>query len=294
MASANGTLNTSGITGNIVLPAGTTLPPTATQNFSINANVDSQVAASGGANTFSAPMQVVDSLGNTHNLTINFTQSAAAPSTWTYDVTIPGGDLTGGTAGTQQSLLAAPGTVTFNSNGSLSTAGGTAPIAVNIKGLADGAANMSMNWSLFDSNGNGLLTDYAQNSSLTSSTQDGSQAAQLSTVEIQSGGQVVATYSNGQTKVQAQLALAAVQNPTSLQNVGDNNYSVSTLTSVPAIGLPQTGGRGQILGGSIENSNVDMATQFTNLIVYQSAYQASSRVISTANTMEQDLLQLIH
>jgi flagellar hook protein FlgE len=63
---------------------------------------------------------------------------------------------------------------------------------------------------------------------------------------------------------------------------------------VPAIGLPQTGGRGQILGGSVENSNVDMATQFTNLIVYQSAYQASSRVISTANTMEQDLLQLIH
>jgi flagellar hook protein FlgE len=94
--------------------------------------------------------------------------------------------------------------------------------------------------------------------------------------------------------VEAQLALAAIQNPTSLQNVGNNNYSVSTQTSTPAVGAPQTGGRGQILGGSLESSNVDMATQFTNLIVFQSAYQASSRVISTAQTMTQDLLQLIH
>ena len=82
--------------------------------------------------------------------------------------------------------------------------------------------------------------------------------------------------------------------PTSLENVGNNNYSVSTLTATPAIGIPQTAGRGQILGGSLESSNVDMATQFTNLIVYQSAYQASSRVISTANNMDQDLMQLIH
>jgi flagellar hook protein FlgE len=58
--------------------------------------------------------------------------------------------------------------------------------------------------------------------------------------------------------------------------------------------MPQTGGRGQILGGAVESSNVDMATQFTNLIVYQSAYQASSRVISTEQTIDQDVLQLIH
>jgi flagellar hook protein FlgE len=239
-------------------------------------------------------MQVVDSLGNTHNLTITFTQSAASPNTWSYDVTIPGGDLTGGVAGTQQSVLAAPGNVTFNTNGTLSSAGGTAPVAVNVNGLADGAANMSMNWKLFDSNGNGLLTEYAQTSALASSTQDGNQAAQLNSVAIQSGGQVVAIYSNGQQKIEAQLALAAIQNPTSLENVGNNNFSVSTNTATPAIGAPQTGGRGQILGGSLESSNVDMATEFTNLIVFQSAYQASSRVISTAQTMTQDLLQLIH
>jgi len=293
-AAANGTISTSGATGNIVLPAGNTLAPQATQNFSIDANLSATAVAATSTGTFSAPMQVVDSLGNTHELAITFTRSAASPNTWSYDVTIPGGDLTGGTVGTQQSVLAAPGTVTFNSDGTLSNAGGTAPVAVNINGLADGAANMSINWNQFDSNGNGLLTQYAQTSNLGSSTQDGSQAAQLNSVAIQTGGQVVAIYSNGQQKVEAQLAMANIQNPTSLENVGDNNFAVSTNTATPAIGAPQSGGRGQILGGSLESSNVDMATQFTNLIVYQSAYQASSRVISTANNMDQDLMQLIH
>jgi flagellar hook protein FlgE len=151
-----------------------------------------------------------------------------------------------------------------------------------------------MKWGLFDSSGTGQLTDYAQTSSLASSTQDGSQPAQLNSVAIQTGGQVVATYSNGQQTIEAQLAMAAIQNPTSLQSVGNNNFAASTLTASPAVGAPQTGGRGQILGGSLESSNVDMATQFTNLIVYQSAYQASSRVISTANNIDQDLMQLIH
>jgi flagellar hook protein FlgE len=294
IAGPTGAINTSGPIGNIILPAGSTLPPQPTQNFTIGVNLDAQGVAGTSTGTFSAPMQVVDSLGNTHNLTITFTRSAAAPNTWSYDVTIPGGDLTGGTAGTQQSVLAAPGTVTFNTDGTLSNAAGTAPVAVNINGLADGAANMTMNWSQFDANGNGLLTNYAQTSNLGSSQQDGSEAAQLNAVSIQTGGAVVAVYSNGEQKVEAQLALAAIQNPTSLQNVGNNNLAISTLTATPAIGVPQSGGRGQILGASLESSNVDMAQQFTNLIVYQSAYQASSRVISTANNMTQDLMQLIH
>jgi len=295
-AAANGVVSTSGLTGNIVLPTGATLPPQATQNFSIDANLSATGVAATSTGTYSAPMTVVDSLGNTHDLTITFTRSAASPNAWSYDVTIPDGDLTGGTAGTQKSVLAAaaPGTITFNADGTLSNAGGTAPVAVNINGLADGAANMSMNWSQFDANGNGLLTQYAQTSNLGSSTQDGTQAAQLTSVSVQTAGQVVAVYSNGQQRVVAQLAMANIQNPTSLVNVGNNNFVAATNTATPAIGAPQTGGRGQILGGSLESSTVDMATQFTNLIVYQSAYQASSRVISTANNMDQDLMQLIH
>ena len=297
MAGTSG-ISTAGPTGQIVLPTGAVLAPKATQNFSINANLDAQAVAGTStgatAGTFSSPVQVVDSLGNTHNLTVTFTRSPTTANSWSYDVTIPGGDLAGGTAGTQTSVVAAPGTITFNTDGTMSTTGGTAAAAVNINGLADGAANMAVNWNLFDSSGNGQITQYAEASNLASSKQDGNQAAQLTSVGIQKGGQVVATYSNGAQKVEAQLALAAIQNPTSLQNVGNNNLIITSDTATPAIGAPQTGGRGQILGGALEASNVNMATQFTNLIVFQSAYQASSKVITTANQMNQTLIDLIH
>ena len=103
----------------------------------------------------------------------------------------------------------------------------------------------------------------------------------------------MASYSNGQQVVAGQLAMAAIENPGSLLNVGNNNYTVSGQTATPAIGLPQSGGRGQIIGGSLEGSNVDMGAEFTNLIVFQSSYGANSKVITTANTMSQDLLNLI-
>jgi flagellar hook protein FlgE len=118
-------------------------------------------------------------------------------------------------------------------------------------------------------------------------------AAQLTSISIQNGGQVVATFSNNQQKVEAQLALASVQNPDSLVNVGNNNFAATASTAAPTIGLPQTGGRGQIIGGQLEGSNVDMATEFTNLITFQSGYQASARVITTVNTITQDLMNLI-
>ena len=88
--------------------------------------------------------------------------------------------------------------------------------------------------------------------------------------------------------------MAAIQNPETLENVGNNNFTITSATSIPAVGVPQTGGRGQIVGSSLEGSNVDMATNFTNLIIYQRGYQASSKVITSADHMAQSLLDLIH
>ena len=107
----------------------------ATQNFSIDANLSASGVAATSTGTFSAPMQVVDSLGNTHNLTITFTRSAASPNTWSYDVTIPGGDLTGGTAREQQSVLAAPGTVRSIRTERSVTPAGTAPVSCQYQRL---------------------------------------------------------------------------------------------------------------------------------------------------------------
>src|SRR6185503_18537067 len=95
-----------------------------------------------------APVQVVDSLGNTHTLTVNFTNTA--PLTWKYDVNIPGEDITGGTAGTPSTLTT--GTLTFNNLGVLtSPAAGTPVNVATTTGLADGAADLNINWNLFDS-----------------------------------------------------------------------------------------------------------------------------------------------
>ena len=283
-------INTTGAPGDIVLPTGSVLPPTTTQNVSLTANLNATATVGSTDGSYQVPVQVVDSLGNQHTLTFNFTKTSA--NTWNYDVTVPGGDITGGTSGVQQSILSAPGTITFDTSGNMTTATAN-PVTLSLANLADGASNQSITWNLFDSSGAGSITQYSQ-ASTASSTQDGVQAAQLSQVAIQDGGQVVATFSNGEQKVEAQLALASIQNPGSMTNVGNNNYAATSNTATPAIGSPQTGGRGQIDGGALEGSNVDLATQFTNLIVYQSAYQANSRVISTADQMTQDLLNVIH
>jgi flagellar hook protein FlgE len=294
-ATGGGAVNTNGPTGTITLPAGQVLAPNATTTFTLVGNLSAQAVAGTASGTFTAPMQVVDSLGNTHNLTVTFTQSTTSASTWNFAVSVPPGDL-----GTNGALTGGAGSITFSPDGTMSIANTTGTnadgsVTVGISGLADGAADLSMKWDLFDSTtGAGNLTGFAEKSDLASSTQDGNQPAQLTSVAIQSGGQVVATYSNGMAKVEAQLAMASIENPQSLVNVGDNNFSVSGNSAIPAIGVAQTGGRGQILGNSLESSNVDMATEFTHLIIYQSAYQAASRVISTENNINQDLFSLIH
>ncbi len=285
----NGVVNANSAPGNLVFPTGAILPPKPTQNISADLNLN---AASANANgTFSTPIQVIDSLGNTHTLTMNFAQSGA--NSWTYNVTLPGSDLSGYVPGTSPvNSTIASGTLAFNSDGTLAS-NTASPVSLNVHGLADGAADLSMSWGLLNSSGSGAITQYDQPSSLNSSSQDGQQAAQLAQVAIANGGQIMASYSNGQSVVAGQIALASISNPNSLLNLGNNNYTVSGQTATPAIGLPQSGGRGQIVGGSLEASNADMGSEFTHLIVFQSSYGANSKVITTANTMAQDLLNLI-
>ena len=280
-------INTTVAPGNIVIPTGTVLAPQATANFSINANLDSNSA---GGTQFSVPMQVVDSLGTEHQLTINFTKSNTTSNSWDYTVTIPNSDLAAG--GTGNTAVATPGTLTFNTDGTMQNSDPSS-IGISVPGLADGASTLSINWNTVNS-GTGTITQYGQSSALATSTQDGTTGAQFTGVSIASGGQVVATFSNGQQKVEGQLAMASIVNPETLENQGNNNFSATAQTSTPALGTPQTGGRGQIVGSSLEGSNVDMATNFTNLIIYQRGYQASSKVITTADQMSQSLLDLIH
>jgi flagellar hook protein FlgE len=279
-------LNTTGVASSISIAALSEQPPAATANMTLSMNLDATTAKNG---TFSTPIQVVDSLGGTHTLTATFTETAS--NAWSYNVTIPGEDTKTGTAGTPVSV--GTGTLAFDASGNLTTpAAGTPGVLKTTGGLADGSNDLNINWSFYDKTGTPTITQFAQTSAATGSTQDGEQAAQLNNLTLSNGGGLVASYSNGKQVTVAQIALASIGNPDSLISVGNNDYQLSAQTATPSVGVPGTGGRGTVLGGSIEASNVDLGTEFTNLIVYQRGYEASSKVITTQQQVDQSLLAL--
>ena len=280
----NGQVNTNGATGNITVPVGSTIAPNATTTMSMSVNLNSATAVNG---TYSSPIQVYDSLGAAHTLTVTYTETAAG--SWGYTVTVPAADLKSGGNAT-----VATGTLTFDSNGNLTSPAAGAPIPVAIKGLADGATDMSINWNVYNSAGTPEMTQYAQASALSNPQQDGYAAGQVSKVSIQNGGLVVADYTNGQQVTLGQLAIASIANPTSLLQVGDNNLQASAATAQAALGAAGTGGNGSVQGGALEASTTDMAGEFTHLLSYERSYQAASRIITTSDQLTQETVNLIH
>lgn len=229
--------------------------------------------------TYSTSIQVFDSLGTAQTMSVNYWK--ISNGNWTWGVSTPNGTTT------------STGTLTFDTNGNLvSPASNPASPNIAITGLTDGASNMNINFNFF-ANGAPVLTQYAQGSATASTSQDGSAAASVTGVGIGSGGTVLASLSNGKQLQVAQLAIANFANPGSLIAVGNNDFQVSGLTSQPAIGAAGTGGRGDVVGSTLESSTVDIATEFTQLMTFQNSYQANSRVITTANNMEQQTVNLI-
>lgn len=258
--------------------------------MSANLNLNSNAAADS-TSAFSEPVTVYDSLGTAHILTINFQKSGA--NQWSYDVTVPGQDVSGGTSGTPYDT-GASGTLTFNASGQLTDPAAGNPIAIAVTGLSDGASDMNISWSLYDSAGAADITQFGQPSQASASAQNGSPAAELDHVGLADGGQILAQYTDGTQVVVGQVALASIRNPSTLIATGNNDYQLSELTANPSIGVPGTGGRGTIVGGSVEASTVDIASEFTNLIVYQRAYEANAHVVTTADQLSQDTINLIH
>jgi len=281
----DGTLDTTQPVSDIVVPVGSLRAPIATKNFSMDLNLDASATAGPPPTTYSQSIQVYDSLGLPHVVTINFTKSATS-NTWNYSMSFPDADLTApGTPTT--------GTLTFDSTGQLLTPAATDAMPVlTATGLADGAADMSITWGLYNGS-TPRLTQFAQPSAVAANAQDGVQAAQLTRVAIGDNGQVLAQYSNGQQVAVGQLAMAAIRNPESLIAVGNSNYQLSALSALPAIGVAGTGGRGQILGGAIESSTVDIAQEFTNMIVLQRGYEANAKVVNSVDEISQDTINLI-
>jgi flagellar hook protein FlgE len=150
---------------------------------------------------------------------------------------------------------------------------------------------MSLTWGIYNSQ-TPRLTQYSQPSAVSANSQDGEPSAQLIRVGIGDGGRVLAQYSNGVQTAVGQVAMASIRNPESLVAVGDSAFQLSERSALPAIGTPGTGGRGSIIGGAVEASTVDIAREFTNLIVLQRGYQANTRVITTVDEISQETINL--
>ena len=224
-------------------------------------------------------MVVYDSLGTSHTLTFNFTKTAA--NTWTYQITIPAADV----GGTGTPVVLNSGTLQFDGNGNL-----TSPAAnvtgISVATLADGANSLNLTWQLFDpTTGAPAITQTAGQSNVSNTQQDGYSSGALQSFNITSDGTIQGVFSNGQTLTLGQLALAIFPNDNGLSLNGSNTYLATPSAGNPSIGTPNTGGRGTIVGQSLESSNVNMTTELANLIVAERNYQSNARAISTADQM---------
>ncbi len=230
------------------------------------------------------------------------TAEPAVVNTWNYAITIPGVDISGG-GGAPVSV--ATGTLVFNGDGILQSIAPTTPtpvvasttnltIEVPPTGsvFADGANPLSYTWNVYNAAGTGLLTQTAAASSTTSIQQDGTSSGTLQNFSIGSDGTITGAFSNGTTSTLGQIALASFANEEGLSRNGDNTYSTTLASGQPNIGTPTSGGLGSVSGDALEQSNVDIATEFANLIVAQRSYEANARVVTTFDQVTQDTIAL--
>jgi flagellar hook protein FlgE len=130
-------------------------------------------------------------------------------------------------------------------------------------------------------------------SSVSLGSQDGLAAGTLTSYTIDSSGVITGTFSNGMTQDLAQLAVAGFENPSGLTSVGNNLLSASGDSGLAVVGQAGTGNLGGIEDGELETSNVDLSTEFSNMIVAERGFQANSKIITTSDSMLQNLMQAI-
>lgn len=276
----NGVVNQAGGLQPLAIPVGANEAAQATGDLSVTANLNASATT---GTTFSSPVQVFDSLGSSHQVTITYTKTGT--NTWDYAIALPAGDATGVPVNNT-------GTLTFDSSGKLTSPTGSVA-GVTFPGLTDGASNMTFNWNLDDSSGNPTVTQLAAASSNSGTLQDGFPSGVYQSFKVGSDGVITAQFSNGRTSTVGQVAVATVANTAGLTVTGNNNFTTTAASGLATVGVAGTGGRGTISDDSLEQSNVDISSEFSNLIVAQRAFEANSKTVTTFDTVTQDTLALI-
>ncbi len=238
---------------------------------------------------YSSSVTVYDSLGQAHVANVYFRKSyeTTTPQTsvWEWHAQLNATD-----SATGVDTEVASGTLTFNDSGVLISGGEPVSVTFDFSQGASPAQKIDL---VFGSgSGGGTTTQYPIASTTNFQTQDGYAPGTLTSVSVSTEGVISGHYSNGQIINLYQVTLASFSNPQGLTREGGNLYSATVSSGVPYTNTPGSGGLGSINSNSLEQSNVDLATEFVKMIVAQRGYQASSKVITTTDEMLQELMQI--
>jgi flagellar hook protein FlgE len=267
---------------NLVIPIGQRTTALATSNVNLSGNLDAgATAAQAGppavpATAVPTTMTVFDSLGISHSVKVTFTKTGANAWSWaaTGDPADSGIAVSGAVPGVNS------GTLAYTSGGVFSASTGTLAFT-----FPSGATATTPKIDFTQ------MTQFSGTSQPAGQT-DGFTSGTLVTFSVGDAGTLSGVYSNGQTQVLGQIALANFLNSAGLLRAGQNNFSATSASGAANIGAAGTGGRGTVTTGALEMSNVDLATQFTGMITAERGFQANSRVITTSDEMLQELVNL--
>ena len=166
------------------------------------------------------------------------------------------------------------------------------PAATNV--LADGAAGLNIQWNLLGVSGTPSISQVDTASAVSATTQDGYTSGQYQSFAIGSDGTVTITYSNGQKQNVAQLALANVANLQGLELLGDGSYATTLASGTASFGTSGVSGLGTLQDGALEASNVNISSEFSDLIIAQRAFEANAKSVTTFDTVTQDTINMVH
>ena len=266
-ADENGDVDTAGALSAIEIPYGQTMAR-ATTSMTLTGNLDAEAEI--GATAVSS-IGVYDSLGILHTIDITYTKEDANEWSWAASDSDP--DI----------AISGSGTIEYDSDGTYSVTNPAISLSMT---CTNGAASSTITVDLTGS------TQLEGTSSLSASSQNGLPTGSLTTFSVGTTGEITGVFSNGLNRCLGQIALASFTNSGGLLKVGQSLYSSSANSGTAQVGLPGEDGRGGISSGYLEASNVELAKEFTNMIVAQRGFQANSRVITTSDSMLEELVNL--
>jgi len=278
MADENGVVDATGEPTDIVIPIGNQAIVRATQNVSLAGNLSSDATAGPPATTIGRTVTVYDSLGTPRDIQLTFTKLAASGQ-WQWTATSTDPDI--------QSVTGT-GTIEFDANGGFVSVD-SSQVSVS---FAAGASTVPVDPFEFSMDFSGI-SQLSGDSDVTLLSQDGYEPGILENFSIGANGVINGVFTNGLMQTIGRVALASFANIGGLIRVGGNMFDATPSSGVAQVGLPNTGSRGEVSGGVLEQSNVDLGTEFSNMIITQRGFQANARTITAADTLLQETVNLV-